>query len=180
MSHKIIEAASGEGVSLSESDGERINVFLGIEDKRKNLSDEQKLILQQICQLVSQGQSVEGAIALVGSTGNSKSISESVVVCSDAKSEPIDEPNLNLIIESQANRAADAALMSLPNLASAEIEGIKQAFVRQFRKRIRERLQSVEFQSAFVTTINGQRQLPITDTDSNTVLAADLSDEGNC
>ena len=177
MSHKIIEAASGFGVSLSSSDGERVNAFLGIKDKRKNLSDEQKLILQQVCQLMSRGESVEGAIALVGSTDSSESTSESVVDLS-AKSEPVDEPDLNLIIESQANRAADAAMMSLPNLASAEIEGIRAAFIRQFRKRIRERLQSVEFQSAFVTTINGQGQLSATDTTSNTVLAAGLSDEG--
>ena len=177
MSHKIIEAASGFGVSLSDSDGERVNAFLGIEDKRKNLSDEQKLILQQVCQLISQGKSVEGAIAQMGSTDSSESTSESVVDRS-AKSEPIDEPDLNLIIESQANRAADAAMMSLPNLASAEIEGFRRAFIRQFRKRITERLQSVEFQSAFVTTINGREQLPASDTINDTVLAAGLSDEG--
>ena len=174
MSHKIIEAANGFGVSLSESDGEQVNAFLGITDKRKNLSDEQKLILQQVCELVSKGKSVERAIALLGSTDSSES-----AVGNTAKSEPTDKPDdLNLIIESQANRAADEALMSLPNLASAEIEGIRQAFIRQFRTRIRERLQSAEFQSCFVTTIDTQGQLPTTDTANNTVLAAGLSDEG--
>ena len=174
MSHKIIEAASSFGVSLLPSDGERVNAFLGITDKRKNLSDEQKLILQHACELVSQGKSVEEAITVMGSTDSS----ESAVDCSSAKSEPTDEPDLNLIIESQANRAADEALMSLPNLAKSEMESFRQAFIRQFRKRIRERLQSAEFQSAFVTTIDTQGQLPTTDTANNTVLAAGLSDEG--
>ena len=178
MSHKIIEAAGGFGVSLSDSDGKRVNAFLGITDKRRNLSDSEKLLLQQICELVSQGKSVEGAIAVMGSTNSEESTSESVVEPLSAKSEPIDEPDLNLIIESQANRAADAAMMGLPNLANAEIEGFRQAFIRQFRKRIRERLQSVEFQSAFVTTIDTQGRLPTANTANNTVLANSLSDEG--
>ncbi|MEL6579118.1 MAG: hypothetical protein AAFQ14_05170 [Cyanobacteria bacterium J06621_12] len=167
MSHKIIEAARGFGISLSESDGKQINDFLGITDKRKNLSNEQRLLVQQVCELISQGKSVESAIALAGS--NDASVSEGFVEPS-TESEATDEVDLNLIIESQANRAADAALMSLPDLAMSEIEGIRAAFIRQFRKRIRERLQSADYMSALVTTIDSQVQLPAADTNNNAVV----------
>ena len=172
MSHKIIEAARGFGISLSESDGKQINDFLGITDKRKNLSNEQRLLVQQVCELVSQGKSVTEAISFIGSTDNT---STSFSTDENAESRSTDEVDLNLIIESQANRAADEAARSLPNLASAEMEGIRAAFIRQFRKRIRERLQSADYMSAFVTTIDTQAQLPVTNP-NHSVLTDSLSE----
>lgn len=181
MSHKIIETASSFGVSLLPSDGKQINDFLGITDKRKNLNDEQKLLVQQIGELVGQGKSVTEAISKAGarsaiafiSSTDKKSASSSVNL--NANSKTTDEVDLNLIIESQANRVADAALMSLPDLAMSEMESIRAAFIRQFRKRIRERLQSVDYQSAFVTTIDSQVQLSAAETNNNAYLTNGLS-----
>lgn len=175
MNQKVIEAVAEFGVPLSEVDCEKVTAFLGITDKRRNLSSEQKLLLERVCELVQQGESVEETIAILGSE-NGSSAESSVEELPEFRS--TDEADLNTIIESQASSAADAALMNLPNLASAEMESLRQAFIRQFRKRIREQLHSTEFQSAFIAKIECQAQLPVrSSSTANTALPSSSSEE---
>lgn len=64
-----------------------------------------------------------------------------------------------MIVE-QANKAADATLSSLPNIAQAESSRLRQTFIQQFRTRIQQQLQSPEFQKAFIDQIESLGEYP--------------------
>ena len=143
MNKRITEIIENHQLSLSDEDSRTITAAVGIEDLRRNPTEEQELRLSQICHLIKDGKTVIEAISsVVEPTDND---SEDSGVLSDA--------DIEAIIISQANKAADATLSSLPNIAESEGWRLRQTFIQQFRRRIEEQLKSPEYQQAFIEKI---------------------------
>ena len=137
MNRKIEEIFNQLEPNLEETDIRKITSSVGIKNHGKNPTNEQEEGLKTICQLIVDGESVESAISKVSSLTD--------------KSSENSRHSMEQIILEQANKAADAALMSLPNVAQSEIERLRQSFIKQFRIRIKQRLNSPEFQQQFAS-----------------------------
>ena len=137
MNRKIEEIFNQLEPNLEETDIRKITSSVGIKNHGKNPTNEQEEGLEAVCQLIAAGESVESAILKVSSLTD--------------KSLETSSQNMEQIILEQANKAADAALMSLPNVAQSEIERLRQSFVKQFRTRIEQQLNSPKFQQQFVS-----------------------------
>lgn len=137
MNRKIQEIFNKLEQNLEEADIRKITSSVGIKNHGKNPTNEQEEGLEAVCQLIAAGESVESAISKVSSLTD--------------KSSENSRQNMEQIILEQANKAADAALLSLPNVAQSEIEQLRQSFIRQFRIRIEQQLSSPEFQQQFVS-----------------------------
>lgn len=150
MNKRITEIIENHQLSLTDEDSRTITSSVGIDDLRKNPTDEQELKLTQICHLIKDGKTVIEAISsVVEPTDND---GEDSKVLSDA--------DIEAIIISQANKAADATLSSLPHIAQAESSKLRQIFVQQFRLRIEEQLKSPEYQQAFISQIESLGEYP--------------------
>ena len=138
MNRKIEEIFDKLEPKLDEANIRKITSSVGIKNHGKNPTPEQEAGLEAICQLIATGESIELAI--------------SKVVEPDSSPKPnLNDTNLEKIILEQANKAADAALFSLPNVALAETEQLRQTFIQQFRSRVEEQLRSPEFQQQFIS-----------------------------
>lgn len=147
MNHKLKEIIDNFELSLSEDQRRNITSSLGIKDLRKNPTPEQEAELNQVCQLIKEGESIDLAISKVTQKDRSESSS-------------LSDADLEQIIIAQANKAADATLSTLPNLAQAESLNLRETFVQQFRTRIQQQLQSPEYQKAFIAQIECLGELP--------------------
>lgn len=130
MNHKLQSIINNFELSLSEEQNKHIISSLGITDLRKNPTPEQENHLNQVFQLIKDGQEIEQAI-----------------------SQALTNADLERIITEQANKAADAALLTLPNVAEGEINKLRQIFIEKFRLRIEQQLQSPEYHQAFLDRI---------------------------
>jgi len=76
---------------------------------------------------------------------------------SSTTSEPVMQASIHdEFIFAQAERAADVALASFPQIAIEEYYRLKTLFVQRYRQRITERLQDPEFREQFQAAIEGQ------------------------
>lgn len=141
MNHKLEDIFGSLEPNLVEADIKKITSSLAIKDRRKNPTPEQEVRLKAICQLIAAGEPIESAI--------SKVITRDY---NSPESGTIDRDWEKIILE-QANKAADTALLSLPNEARIEAEQLRQTFIRLFRSRIKEQLSSPEFQQQFISQI---------------------------
>jgi len=83
------------------------------------------------------------------------------------------EAKLDNFILTLANQAANATLTSFPNIALEEHLRLKALFVKRYRERIAEQLQSAEFRQQFQAAMEGEElgKLPLlSSTTSNTAL----------
>ena len=147
MNHKLKDIIDNFELSLSEDERRNITSSLGIKDLRKNPTPEQEAELNHVCQLIKDGQSIDLAISKVTQQDSSESSS-------------LSDADLEQIIIAQANKAADATLSTLPNLAQTESLNLRETFVQQFRTRIQQQLQSPEYQKAFIAQIECLGELP--------------------
>ena len=138
MNRKIEDIFNKLSPKLEEVNIRKITSSVGIKNHGKNPTPEQEAGLEAICQLIATGESVELAISKVAEPDSSPKPNSN-------------DTNLEKIILEQANKAADAALFSLPNVALAETEQLRQAFIQQFRSRVEEQLRSPEFQQQFIS-----------------------------
>ncbi len=151
MNKRITEIIENHELSLSEEDSRTITASVGIDDLRRNPTEEQESRISQICHLIKDGKTVSEAIStVVEPTDND---GEDSKVLSDA--------DIEAIIISQANKAADATLSSLPNVAQAESSKLRQTFIQQFRLRVEEQLKSPEYQQAFISQIESLGEYPV-------------------
>ena len=120
-------------------------------DLRKNPTAEQELKFTQVCNLIKQGQTIEQSISSV--------VEPTKVAHEDSPA--LSDLDLEAIIIQQANKAADATLSSLPNIAQAESLNLRQTFIQQFRTRIEQQLKSPEYQKAFISQIESLGELPV-------------------
>lgn len=150
MNKRITEIIAKHELSLSEEDTRTITASVDIDDLRRNPTEEQEVRLTQICHLIRDGKTVSEAISTV--VEPTELDGEDSGVLSDA--------DIEAMIISQANKAADATLSSLPNIAQAESSKLRQTFIQQFRNRIQQQLRSPEFQKAFIDQIESLGELP--------------------
>ncbi len=136
MNNKIKAIFENYHISLSEEDKKSITSKLDIKDLRKNPTEKQEEQLNQVCKLIGYGKNITHALAEI-----------------DIKTDDSDSSLDFDAITELANRAADAALLSLPNLAQAEMEGLRAKFIEQFRIRVQQQLLSPEFKQKFVEQI---------------------------
>ena len=64
--------------------------------------------------------------------------------------------SLDDFIQALADSAAERAFANLPNIASAEYERLKAAFLQRFRQRIAERMQNPEYRQQFLAAMEGE------------------------
>ena len=156
MNHKIKSIIDNFNLSLSEDDSRQITSSLGINDLRKNPTSEQEVNLNQVCQLISEGKSIDMAVAQVTQSDITEPLS-------------LSDADLEKIITEQANKAADAALLSLPRLAESQISALRETFLQQFRIRIEQQLKSPEYQEAFIKEIESLGELPISNSSTPSI-----------
>lgn len=97
---------------------------------------------------------------------------------SSSASEPIMQAQvLDEFIIAQAERAADAALRSFPQIAIEEYYRLKELFVQRYRQHIAKQLQNPEFRQQFQAAMEGQNvgKLNLNSMTSNTALPSSLS-----
>ena len=135
-------------------------------DLRKNPTAEQELKFTQVCNLIKEGQNIEQSISSV--------VEQTKVDHEDSPA--LSDLDLEAIIIQQANKAADATLSSLPNIAQAESLNLRQTFIQQFRTRIEQQLKSPEYQKAFISQIESLGELPVLNSSiTNTALPSSSS-----
>lgn len=147
MNRRLQDIIDNFDLSLSADDTRNITSSLGIKDLRKKPTPEQEAELNQVCQLIKEGESIDLAISKVTQKDSSESSS-------------LSDADLEKIIIAQANKAADATLSTLPNLAQTESLNLRETFIQQFRSRIQQQLQSPEYQEAFIAQIECLGELP--------------------
>lgn len=154
MNHKLQSIINEFELALSDDQNKHIISSLGITDLRKNPTPEQENHLNQVFQLIKDGQEIEQAI--------SQFAQQDI-----AESSSLSDADLERIITEQANQAADAALLTLPTTAAGEINKLRQIFIEKFRLRVEQQLQSPEYHQAFLDgieclgespTLNGSTQ----------------------
>ncbi len=72
------------------------------------------------------------------------------------KAQAIELKNIDSIIEQQAEKAAEQALSSLPNLGQAEYSRVKESFILKFREHFIKKLLGSNFQQDFGKYIDAQ------------------------
>lgn len=166
MNKKLTDIIASCELSLSAEDSKNIASSLGINDLRKNPTAEQELKFTQVCNLIKQGQTIEQSISSV--------VEQTKVDHEDSPA--LSDLDLEAIIIQQANKAADATLSSLPNIAQAESLNLRQTFIQQFRTRIEQQLKSPEYQKAFISQIESLGELPVLNSSiTNTALPSSSS-----
>jgi hypothetical protein len=165
MNKKLSDIITNCELTLSEEDSRNITSALGIKDLRKNPSEEQQIKFTRVCNSIKEGKTIEQAISTVVEGRKT-----------DSQDSSIDDIDLEAIITHQANLAADATLSTLPNIAQSESAVLRQKFVRHFRIRVREQLQSPEYQKAFMAQIECLGELPtFNNSTTNTALPSSSS-----
>lgn len=140
MNHKLQSIIDNFELPLDDDQHKHVIASVGINDLRKNPTPEQEDHLNQVFQLIKDGQSIDQAIAQFMQQDNLEPSS-------------LSDADLERIITEQAIKAADAALLTLPNIAEVEFNKLRQTFVQQFRKRVEQQLQSPEYRQNFLNQI---------------------------
>jgi hypothetical protein len=120
--------------------------------KVKNLEKPSKRQLEgfeKVCALLKEGKETQEAIALV--------VEEAKNSPKEAIAElQLEDGELNKFIIEQAVRAADATLLSLPQVGLEERERIRTLFINAYRARLAQCVQDPEYKRNFIALLEGQ------------------------
>jgi len=135
---------------------------------------------EKVCTLLKEGKPMDQALATILEEAKSDKMQKDIQNNENASHPQMQSPQaenseakLDDFILTLANQAANATLTSFPNIALEEHLRLKALFVKRYRERIAEQLQSAEFRQQFQAAMEGQElgKLPLlSSTTSNIAL----------
>ncbi|WP_250126314.1 hypothetical protein [Chroococcidiopsis sp. CCMEE 29] len=148
MNNALKEIAAKYGVS--EEKIPEILSGMKIKDAQKP-SKPQLEGFEKICIMLQEGKPMAQALVmLLDEAKNGRAGKETSTNTPNAE-------EIDSFILTQAQRAADATLASLPQIAVEEHQRLKELFVQRYRQRIAQQLQDPEFRQQFQLAIEGQQ-----------------------
>lgn len=112
---------------------------------------------EKVCILLEEGKPMDEALATILDEAKNGKTREFQI--DEENSQPTDTPKaeeLDNFILRQAEYAADATLVSFPQIANEEQHRLKELFVQRYRQRIAQQLQDPKFRQHFQAAIEGQ------------------------
>lgn len=125
-------------------------------------SDEQLGGFEQVCQMVQSGMELDVAVQSIHESAkkNNEAQPENGEALSAAQAQPRAEEGVNVQIDNlvleEAERAADATVAGLPQMAIEEQQRVRELFIQRFRQHLAKRLQDPSVKKQCQAVIEGE------------------------
>ena len=125
-------------------------------------SDEQLKGFDQVCQMVQSGIELDAAVQSIHeeAKNNNKAQPENGETLPAAEAQPRVEEGVNIQIDNlvleEAERAADATVAGLPQMAIEEQQRVRELFIQRFRQHLAKRLQDPSVRQQCQAVIEGE------------------------
>ncbi len=149
MNNALKEIAAKYGVA--EENIPEILTGMKVKDAQKP-SKAQLEGFEKVCAMLQEGKPMDQALTILLEEAKNGRAGKDAVQAPNT----ISTEELEGFILTQAERAADAALASFPQIAIEENYRLKTLFVQRYRQHITERLQDPEYRQWFEAAIEGQ------------------------
>ena len=125
-------------------------------------TEEQIKGFEQVCQMVQSGMELDVAVQSIHESAkkNNKAQPENGETLPAAEAQPRDEEGVNVQIDNlvieEAERAANATVAGLPQMAIEEQQRVRELFIQRFRQHLAKRLQDPSVRQQCQAVIEGE------------------------